>query len=55
MADAQSQGIVSRAATALASPFGTSMTWLQLAAVVVFVTIVLFAWKQVVDLIIEEV
>ena len=31
----------------LQSPFSNNMTWLQLAAVVVFILIVLFAWRQV--------
>jgi hypothetical protein len=32
----------------LATPFGSSMTWGQLAAVTVFVIVVAFAWRQVV-------
>jgi hypothetical protein len=37
-----------RMGAALSSPFSTSMTWTQLAAVVVFITVVLFAWRQVI-------
>lgn len=40
---------------ALKTPFGTAMTWTQLAAVVVFVTVVLFAWRQVVLFIGQEI
>lgn len=31
----------------LQTPFSTSMTWTQLAAVVVFVFVVALAWRQV--------
>lgn len=42
-----SNGYVSDVASSLATPFSTKMTWAQLAAVVVFVLVVLFAWRQV--------
>lgn len=37
----------------LKTPFGNAMTWTQLAAVLVFATVVLFAWRQVVNFIAE--
>lgn len=55
MIDQQQPGIVSRTTTALKTPFGNAMTWTQLAAVVVFVTVVLFAWRQVVLMISTEI
>lgn len=43
-----STSVVSKIGTALKTPFGNSMTWTQLAAVVVFVFVVALAWRQVV-------
>lgn len=43
-----SGGYFSQVGASLKTPFGTSMTWTQLAAVIVFITIVLLAWRQVV-------
>jgi hypothetical protein len=51
----QSPGMVSRMGTALATPFGTSMTWTQLAAVIVFISVVAIGWRQVVLFIAREV
>lgn len=45
--DGQNQGLVSRIGNALDTPFGTSMSWLQLAAVIVFIFLVTLAWRQV--------
>lgn len=41
-------GMTGRMGNALQTPFNTSMTWTQLAAVIVFITVVLFAWRQVI-------
>jgi len=40
-------GYFSTLADKLKTPFSGGMTWTQLAAVIIFVTIVLFAWRQV--------
>lgn len=48
-------GLASQIGQSLKTPFSTSMTWGQLAAVVVFVTVVLFAWRQVVLFIGQEI
>ena len=53
--NSQSNGLVSRMGTALQTPFATSMTWVQLAAVVVFISLVALAWRQVVLLIAKEI
>lgn len=50
-----SGGYFSTLGQKLQTPFGGSMTWTQLAAVLVFITIVLFAWRQVVLFIASEV
>jgi hypothetical protein len=50
-----SQGLVTRIANALQTPFNANMSWLQLAAVVIFISIVLFAWRQVILFIDTEV
>lgn len=46
-----SGGYFSQLAGRLQTPFGGNMTWTQLAAVVVFVIVVLFAWRQVTEFI----
>jgi len=51
----EAQGMVSRMGNALATPFGTSMTWTQLAAVIVFISIVALAWRPVVLFIAREI
>jgi hypothetical protein len=48
-------GALSNAFASLKTPFSGAMTWTQLAAVVIFVSIVLIAWRQVVNLIGEAV
>lgn len=47
--------LVTDVGDSLKTPFSTGMTWTQLAAVVVFITIVLFAWRQVVLFIGQEI
>ena len=47
--------VTTRAAAALASPFGNQISWLQLGAVVVFVIVVAFAWRQIVLFIGQEI
>lgn len=44
---ANQQGFVNKIGSQLQTPFSTSMSWTQLAAVVVFVLVVVFAWRQV--------
>lgn len=48
-------GIFTQVGESLKSPFGNAMTWTQLAAVVVFVSVVLLAWRQVVMFIAQEI
>ena len=50
-----SGGLFGDIAHALQSPFGNSMSWSQLALVVVFVLIVALAWRQVVLFIGQEI
>jgi len=50
-----SPGLISRIGTALDTPFSSSMTWTQLAAVVVFIMCVALAWRQVVLFIAQEI
>lgn len=47
-------GLVGRLGTALDTPFSNAMTWTQLAAVIVFISIVALAWRQVVLFIGQE-
>lgn len=51
----QNQGMVGRIGNALNTPFSNAMTWTQLAAVVVFISIVALAWRQVVLFITQEI
>lgn len=44
-------GYFSQLGSRLQTPFGPGSSWTQLAAVVVFVIVVLFAWRQVVEFI----
>lgn len=48
-------GLVTRISNALQSPFSNNVTWTQLGAVVVFVLVVAFAWRQVVLFIGQEI
>jgi hypothetical protein len=41
------QSAVGQVVEALKTPFSTAMTWTQLAAVTVFVLVVMLAWRQV--------
>jgi hypothetical protein len=50
-----SGGYFSQLGTKLQTPFSSSMSWTQLAAVVVFVLVVLFAWRQVTLFIAQEI
>ena len=50
-----SGGYFSQLGTKLQTPFSSSMSWTQLAAVVVFVLVVLFAWRQVTRFIAQEI
>jgi hypothetical protein len=52
--DPTNPGLFTQMATALQTPFGTTMSWSQLAAVVVFIFIVALAWRQVVLFIGQE-
>lgn len=46
--------LTQRIGAQLKTPFASNMTWLQLAAVVVFISVVLIAWRQVVLMIDAE-
>ncbi len=48
-------GFAGRVAATWQSPFGNSITWLQLAAATVFVLCVILAWRQVTTFIVERV
>lgn len=49
-----SGGYFSQLGAKLQTPFGGGMSWTQLAAVVVFITVVLFAWRQVVEFVMSS-
>lgn len=48
-----SGGYFSSLASRLNTPFGQGTSWTQLAAVVVFVLVVLFAWRQVTEFVLS--
>lgn len=49
-----SGGYLSQLGARLQTPFGQGTSWTQLAAVVVFVVVVLIAWRQVVEFIMSS-
>lgn len=51
----EGQNYVPQVVTALQTPFSSSMSWAQLAGVVVFVLTVALAWRQVVLFIGQEI
>lgn len=51
----QNEGYIASVGRKLQTPFSTSMTWTQLAAVVVFIGVVALAWRQVVLMIEAEI
>lgn len=48
-----SGGYLSQLGARLQTPFGQGTSWTQLAAVVVFVIVVLFAWRQVTEFVLS--
>ena len=49
-----SGGYFSQLGARLKTPFGEGTSWTQLAAVVVFIVVVLFAWRQVIEFVMSS-